>query len=389
MSMTKTELSAFPRQDWCHYLHKVAEPPLAALAAGRMRTTMPIECDPTQVTRVTKVTQLEALGRTLAGISPWLELADVPVSERERQGQMRQLSRAALVSALDPDSPDALQFDHENQALVDAAFLGHALLRSPVQLFENLDAITRDRLIRALRSTRVIKPGNNNWLLFSAMIETALHRFTGQAEFGPIEHALGKHEEWYVGDGAYSDGPEFHWDYYNSYVIQPMLLDVLEAMAGQKRKDWLKMQVRVRSRAQRFAAVQERLIAADGSYPPLGRSIAYRGGAFQLLAQMALRNDLPATLQPAQIRCALTAVLHRTMDAPNTFDSEGWLRIGLAGHQPGLGESYISTGSLYLCSTIFLPLGLPESARFWRQPDIPWSNALIWGGADTLADHSL
>ena len=32
---------------------------------------------------------------------------------------------------------------------------------------------------------------------------------------------------WYKGDGVYGDGPPFHWDYYNSFVIQPMLLNIL------------------------------------------------------------------------------------------------------------------------------------------------------------------
>lgn len=56
--------------------------------------------------------------------------------------------------------------------------------------------------------------------------------------------------------------------------------------------------------------------------------------------------------------------------------------IGLCGHQPGLGEIYISTGSLYLASTAFLPLGLPESDEFWSAPAEPWSSVKIWSGCD-------
>jgi len=35
------------------------------------------------------------------------------------------------------------------------------------------------------------------------------------------ERSIGalRHESWYKGDGAYGDGSDFHWDYYNSYVI--------------------------------------------------------------------------------------------------------------------------------------------------------------------------
>lgn len=35
---------------------------------------------------------------------------------------------------------------------------------------------------------------------------------------------------------------------------------------------------------------------------------------------------------------------------------------------PHLGESYISTGSLYLASTVLLPLGLPPADPFWSAP---------------------
>ena len=103
----------------------------------------------------------------------------------------------------------------------------------------------------------------------------------------------------------------------------------------------------------------------DGSFPAIGRSLAYRCGAFQLLAQMALRRALPEGVSPAQARGALTAVIRRTLEAPDTFDANGWLRIGFCGHQPGVGETYISTGSLYLCSVAFLPLGLPPTDEFW------------------------
>src|SRR4029077_9260995 len=106
-------------------------------------------------------------------------------------------------------------------------------------------------------------------------------------------------------------------------------------------------------------------IAPDGSFPAIGRSIAYRCGAFHLLAQSALRRVLPDGVAPAQARGALTAVIRRTLDAPGTFGAGGWLRAGLWGPQPGIGESYISTGSLYLCSVAFLPLGLPASDSFW------------------------
>lgn len=358
------------------------------MAAGKLRATMPVECQPDRSEHARQTTHLEAVGRTLAGIAPWLELDDVPADERESHERLRRLVREGLAVALDPSSPDRLNFTARKQPLVDAAFLAHACLRSPRRVWGGLDPTTQERLVAALRATRAIAPVYNNWLLFSAMVEACLYRFAGEADLLRIDYAVRQHEAWYTGDGVYGDGPQFHWDYYNSYVIQPMLLDVLETVAPVYEYG-ATLLPEVKRRAVRYAAIQERLIGPDGSFPAIGRSIAYRAGAFQLLAQMALRQELPALVSPAQVREALAAVLRRTLDVPTTFDDAGWLRIGLAGHQPGLGEGYISTGSLYLCSTAFLPLGLPASAPFWRDPDAPWTAVRLWRGDDQPADHAI
>ena len=72
-----------------------------------------------------------------------------------------------------------------------------------------------------------------------------------------------------------------------------------------------------------------------------------------------------------------------------TFDRDGWLRIGLCGHQPGVGETYISTGSLYLCAVGFLPLGLPATDDFWAAPAQPWTSVRAWSGQAFPIDHAL
>jgi hypothetical protein len=121
----------------------------------------------------------------------------------------------------------------------------------------------------------------------------------------------------------------------------------------------------------------------------IGRSICYRTGALQLLAQIALMNQLPEPLTPPRVRAALTAVMRRLMEAPGTFDANGWLTVGFCGHQPHLGENYISTGSLYLCAAVFLPLGLPPADPFWGAPAEDWTSRRLWRGEDAPADHAI
>ena len=281
-----------------------------------------------------------------------------------------------------------MNFTRGGQPLVDAAFLAQGLLRARRELVERLDAGTRRQVVDALESTRVISPGFNNWLLFSATVEAALAVLGAKWDRLRVDYALRQHEQWYKGDGAYGDGPTFHWDYYNSFVIQPMLLDVLDVCRDESAA-WKDLATRVEPRARRYAAILERLIAPDGSFPAIGRSIAYRFGAFHLLSQTALRRALPEGVTPAQVRSALTAVIRRTIEAPGTFDANGWLQIGFCGHQPGAGESYISTGSLYLCAVGLLPLGLPAADEFWSAPPQPWTAVRAWRGEPFPIDHAL
>jgi hypothetical protein len=375
-----------PRQEWIQLLERIASPVLANLAEGRLRERMPIE--QAEGSDRSKVTHLEAVGRLLNGIAPWLDVDGVTGDEARLQDRLRTLAQHGLRNGLDPTSPDALNFTNESQPLVDAAFLGQAVLRAPRALGEGLDASARTRLVDALASTRQISPGFNNWLLFSAMVEAALKTLGASWDRMRVDYAIRQHEQWYKGDGLYGDGPSFHWDYYNSFVIQPMLLDVLDA-CGEASPAWRELAPRIRERARRYGAILERLVAPDGSFPAVGRSIAYRCGAFHLLAQLALRRELPDGVSPPQARAALGAVVQRTLGAPQTFDRDGWLTIGLAGHQPAIGERYISTGSLYLCAAAFLPLGLPPSDPFWAAPPEPFTAQRASSGQPFPIDHAI
>lgn len=365
---------------------RIVDPVLSALSRGELRKTMPVEA---KTSNAVKYTHLEAFGRTLAGISPWLALGVDETKEGKLRNKYIEMSQLALKNATDKTSPDFLNFNKDGgQPLVDAAFLAQALLRAPNQLWKPLDQQTKNNLIDALKSTRVIKPAENNWLLFSAMVEVALLKFEGTCDRSRIDYAIKKHLLWYKGDGAYGDGPNFHWDYYNSFVIQPMFLEVLNTLKEAGINDFEDNGLALK-RAIRYAEVQERLIGSDGSYPPIGRSIAYRFGAFQLLSKIALMKALPKNVQPQQVRFALYTMVKKQIEAPNTFDKKGWLTIGFYGHQPEVGESYISTGSLYLCTQVFLILGLPDTDPFWTAPNEDWTALKIWNGKYTPIDKAL
>lgn len=373
------------RKYWLDTMLRIGGPVLEALAERKLKEQLPTEFHSDR----SQFAHLEAFARLACGMAPWLELEGLEGEEEQLRARYAGLMLEAIDAAVDPQSPDYMEFKTEGQPLVDAAFLAHALLRAPKAIAGQLSLRVKGNLIASLKHTRRTAPSGSNWLLFSAMVEAALY-LLGDPDYDRMRvgYAVHMFMDWYKGDGVYGDGKDFHWDYYNSFVIQPMLVDVVAIFEGESAQ-YAAWKPLIMKRAQRYASVLERSIAPDGTYPLLGRSIVYRFGAFQLLSQAALQHFLEDTLPPAQVRCALTAVIQRIMNAPGTLDENGWLRPGVYGYQPDLAESYINTGSLYLCASVFLPLGLLPSDPFWAHEELKWTALRIADGENVMRDHAL
>jgi hypothetical protein len=379
--------SVSDRAYWLDVMQRIARPVLENLSKRQLKRAMPVEAINPADRR--KYTHLEAFGRLTAGIAPWLAATELDDSETQLQKIFASLTQAALDAATDPESPDFMNFTRGGQPLVDAAFLAQGILRAQSVLWDPLEERVQAQIIAALKSSRAIKtPISNNWVMFAATVETALQMMGEATVRERLENSIQRMLGWYKGDGAYGDGEAFHWDYYNSFVIHPMLLDTL----GRLRENDATFEPTYKielARARRYSEILERLIAPDGTFPSLGRSTTYRFGALQSLAQIALMQELPEHINAAQARCAMTAVIRRMIEAPGTFDDHGWLQIGFCGHQPSLAETYISTGSLYLCSVALLPLGLPPANEFWSGPATRWTAQRLWAGEALPRDHAI
>jgi len=392
-SFTKNEKedACFANDDryyWVNLLNRIAEPVLLNTANGTLKKNMPVEKAPGYNLKAEKVTHLEAFGRTLAGIAPWLALPDDDTSEGKQRKKLGEYALKGVANIVNPQSPDYLNFREEGQPLVDAAFLVHGFLRAPKQLWEPLDTTTKKRMAEELMQLRRIKPPYSNWLLFAAMVEVFLYTIGEKWDPMRVDLAIRKHQEWYKGDGWYGDGPTLHFDYYNGFVIQSMMVDVLAVYTKAGYMNVSEYETAVK-RMQRHAVEQERLISPEGTFPPIGRSLTYRNGAFQPLVHIALLDKLPEEIKPSQVRAALTLVMKKMFEAPGTFDNNGWLQLGFCGHQPAMADTYTSTGSLYLCTTGFLSLGLPASHPFWSEPAADWTAKKAWSGQAFLKDKAV
>lgn len=375
------------RAFWVETLTRIADPVLVNLSNNTLKKNMPYE---SLANDRSEFSHLEAVGRLVCGIAPWLELGPDNTPEGELRDKYIKLTVKGLKNAVNPESPDYLVFGKPYQPLVDAAFLAQGLLRAKTQLWDNLDPQAKEWMITEFKRSRNIKPWENNWLLFASMVEAALLEFTGECDMDRLTYGVKKfRDEWYKGDALYGDGPAFHMDYYNSFVIHPMLTDVLLMMKKHNIEgaDFIDTQM---PRLTRYAEQLERFISPEGTFPAVGRSIVYRFGAFHALAQAGLMQVLPKRVKPAQVRCALTAVIRNMMKSPKNFDADGWLRVGFTGEQIDMSESYINTGSVYLCAVGLLPLGLPATNEFWSAPFAEWTNLRAWNGeANVKADHAL
>ena len=382
------EVGQQDRAFWSDMLYKMVSPVVFNLASGTLRQNMPLEKGPGYFLNAEQVTYLEAVGRTMAGIGPWLALPD----DESREGQQRKQLRNAMVkgisNAVNPSNPDYLNFRTEQQPLVDAAFMAQGFLRAPKAFWEPLDSVTKRRVVEEFKSLRNRSASYNNWLLFSGITEAFLLSVGEQADPVRIDFALKKMSEWYVGDGWYSDGPHFNMDYYNSFVIQPMLIDIYAVLRQHEKVSEPEYQQALK-RMVRHAEFQERIIGPDGSFPPFGRSITYRSGAFQLLAQTALLHQYPERVTPGQTRSAMTAMLQKLFLHCNNFDTKGWLVLGFCGSQPTVADTYTSTGSLYLATLGFLPLGLPATDPFWTEPATDWTSKKAWSGQSFKKDYKV
>ena len=378
---------ASDREVWIAAMERIAGPVVENLASGSLDAKMPHRSG----AATDFASRLEAVGRTFCGILPWFELPDDETAEGRLRAKWRVLVKKGLANAVAPDSPSRLVFsDKRRQPLVDAAFLAHGLLRAP-RFWSGFDADVKANVIERMKETRNMEPYGNNWLLFAGIIEAFLLDRMGACDevrlMRGVKAFLGE-GGWYVGDGFYSDGSKFALDGYNSFVIQPMLWDIVAAMDRAGRKEAKALLDEMKPRFRRYADVQERLISPEGAYPLVGRSVCYRFGLFQHLAMsVMLGNDFHSASNGA-IRSALTAVIRRQCVDAN-FDSEGWLTVGFNGTQPSAAESYVSRGSPYLACTVFLPLGLPPSHPFWSDPAEDWTQKAAWSGQPVRIDHRL
>ena len=285
-----------------------------------------------------------------------------------------------LAAAMEPGGPDRWgraigvdeikQWNGTPQPIVEAANLAFGLALCRTRVWDGLDGGLRERTADWLAHHAAKHGSDNNWLLFTAVIEAFLRSAGYDVPGGHAAADVDRFESWYLGDGWYNDGPVSpttghgnRVDHYNSWVIQPFLWQwyQLTEQPAARRGQFL-------DRLGEFADSYALLFAADGSPLHQGRSLTYRQAVLGGLWAAGLAG-VGGAAAGATRRLASGVLRHFTE-----------LGVGVDA-APSLGRSaapflsmcqvYSGPGSPYFAGMGFLGLAAPADHPLWTEPEQP------------------
>ncbi|MFF7594048.1 DUF2264 domain-containing protein [Streptomyces mirabilis] len=254
--------------------------------------------------------------------------------------------------------------EDRSQPLVEAASIALALRLTRPLLWDRLDDGVRQRSAAWLGDALTAEPWACNWELFPVTVGGFLAEVGHEPEASraAIDRGLERIEEWYVGDGWYTDGPGRAFDYYNGWAMH--LYPVLHA--------WLADDTRLLDlyggRLSRHLADYARLFGGDGAPMRQGRSLTYRFATTAPLWLGALTGRTP--LSPGETRRLASGALRHFLDR-GAVDERGLLTLGWHGPDETVLQGYSGPASPYWASKAFVGLLLPPDHEVWTAREEP------------------
>jgi hypothetical protein len=283
---------------------------------------------------------------------------------------------AGLAAGTDPANPYRWPtIAEKDQAKVECASIALALHETRRWIWDRLDDPVRQRVVDWMSAMNGTFVWDNNWVWFPAVTEAFLRSVAAPVRTEDIEHAIARTDDWYVGDGWYSDGPEPHlapgrehlrdFDNYNGWALHFYPLWYCR-MAGAHADDGLRE--RYRARLHRFLTDAQHLVGADGAPLLQGRSLTYR---YAMLAPFWAGAVFDATpLAPGLTRRLASGVVAHFI-GNGCFDERGLQPLGWYGAFPPIRQSYSGPGSPYWSSKGFAGLVLPADHPVWTDTERP------------------
>jgi hypothetical protein len=285
--------------------------------------------------------------------------------DRDNSNMRRLIDRYASGLAAGSDNSNMRRWPaitERSQLMVEAAAIAVALHETRPWLWDKLDQRTQDAVARWLGGFVGKRTHPNNWILFQVVTEEFLRSVGGPHDPDEIERGLDTIEEWYAGDGWYTDGAGQNFDYYIGWAMHlyPLLWSRIagDADGGRARV--------YAGRLREFLGQYQYFFGADGAPVHQGRSLTYR---YACVAPLWLGELTGATpLEPGQTRrIASGAVRHFT--ERGVPDADGLLSLGWYGRFLPVTQSYSGPGSPYWASKAFVGLLLPPEHPAWTRTE--------------------
>ncbi|BEL06620.1 DUF2264 domain-containing protein [Actinoplanes sichuanensis] len=246
-----------------------------------------------------------------------------------------------------------------SQPIVEAASIAIALHETRPWLYDRLAPDRQERIVDWLAGIIGKRTPDSNWVLFRVIVEQFLASVGGPHEPAEIHGGLQRIEDWYTGDGWYSDGPGQNFDYYTGWALH--LYPVLWARMADRTGPYA-------ARLSEFLDDYQHFFAADGSPVFQGRSLTYR---FATVAPLWLGALVDATpLPPGRTRRIASGALRHFLER-GAIDGRGLLTLGWHGPFRPMVQSYSGPASPYWASKAFLGLLLPPEHPVWTAPEEP------------------
>ncbi|MCD9873186.1 DUF2264 domain-containing protein [Streptomyces guryensis] len=256
------------------------------------------------------------------------------------------------------------RIEDRTQPLVEAASIALALRLTRPLLWDRLDDGVRQRAAAWLGDALTAEAWPCNWELFPVTVGGFLDEigYETEASRKAVDHGLERIEEWYVGDGWYTDGDGRKFDYYNGWAMH--LYPVLHAWLAEDRR----LLDLYGGRLSRHLRDYARLFGGDGAPMHQGRSLTYRFATTAPLWLGALTGHTP--LPPGETRRLASGALKYFLER-GAMDSRGLLTLGWHGPDTAVLQGYSGPASPYWASKGFLGLLLPPDHPVWTAAEEP------------------
>lgn len=273
---------------------------------------------------------------------------------------------AGVATGTDPASPQRWpRLDEIGQAKVEAASVVIALHETRPWIWDRLDDAVRARVLDWLAAFTGARVPDNNWVWFRAVAAAFSRAEGGRWDQADIDHAITRTDDWYAGDGWYTDGGTRNFDHYNGWAMHLYPLWYCR-IAGTRAEPGLAR--RYRGRLRRYLEDAAHLVGGDGAPLFQGRSLTYRFAALAPFWAGALFDATP--LPPGLTRRIGSGMLKYFL-SNGCLREDGTLSIGWHGEFADIRQLYSGPGSPYWAAKGFAGLLLPADHPVWQATEEP------------------